>query len=178
MKRNFFLLLFFAGLMVSCAPLSQEILRQVDEGLTLREVQKDPHSYLGKIVLWGGVIVETTNKQNETLIKVMQTELGYEKRPMDLDKSAGRFLVRYFGFLDPAIFKQGREVTIAGEVMGKEVLPLGTIQYAYPVIQAKEIHLWEQQQEYRPLYYAPGYYYEPSIFLWHRYPYWRHPYGW
>ena len=178
MKGRLLMFLLSAGLIVSCAPLSKETLRQADEKLTLREIQKDPQSYVGKTVLWGGVIVETTNKKNETLIKIMQTELDYEKRPKDLDKSAGRFLVRYLGFLDPAIYKQGREITAAGEVVGIEVLPLGTIQYVYPLIQAKEIHLWERRQEYGPLYYSPWYYYEPSLFLWHRHPFWRHPYGW
>lgn len=170
MKRFLWAILFSAGLVVSCAPFSKEMMRQVDESLTFREVQKDPQLFLGKTVLWGGLIVETTNRKNETLIQVMQTELDYEKKPENLDGSGGRFLVRYDGFLDPVIYSKGREITVAGEVVGKEVLPLGEIQYAYPIILAKEIRLWEKRQVVRPVY--PPWYWDPYPFWWYRYPYW------
>ena len=168
MKREFLILLLMAGVMVSCAPLSREIMSQVDETLTFQVVQQDPDRHVGKTVLWGGVVADITNKQNETDLKVRQTGLDIEKRPKDLDRSAGRFIVRYTGFLDPAIYQAGREVTVAGEVVGKEVLPLGKIQYSYPVILAKEIHLWEKPEPLRPYY---PYYWDP---FWspYWYPYW------
>ena len=174
MKRWFSLaiLLLAASLMGACAPFSKEIMRRVDPTLTFAEIQKDPQPYVGKIVLWGGVIVETENRQDETLLKVMRTELDYEKRPVNLDRSMGRFLVRYAGFLDPAIYKEGREITVIGEVAGKEALPVGEILYAYPVILAREIRLWERRVEvpygYPPWFWAP---YPYS----YRYPYWGYP---
>ena len=176
MKGWLLLILLVVGPAVSCAPISKDIMYQVDTTLTFRDIQKDPDSYRGKTVLWGGVIVETNNKQQETLIKVRQTELDYQTRPIRLDRSLGRFLIRQAGFLDPAIFREGREITVAGEVTGKEVLPLGNSQYTYPVIGAKEIYLWDRRLEYRPIY-SP-WYYDPYYFWWHRHPYWRHPYAW
>ncbi len=144
-------------------------MNQVDPTVTLREVQKDPRPYIGKMVLWGGVIVETTTKKEETIIQLRQTGLDYQKRPTNPDASLGRFLVRYPGFLDPAIFKAGREITVAGEVVGKDVLPLGEIQYGYPVILAKEIHLWPRE-EYLPY----PYYYDRYPYWWYGPPYWWH----
>ena len=168
MKRKFLLILCFAGVIVSCAPLSGEIMRQVDESLTYQVFQQDPQRYVGKTVLWGGVIIETINKMDVTVMKVRQTELDFEKRPQNLDRSAGRFLVRSAGFLDPAIYKEGREITVAGEVGGREVLALGGTQYSYPVILAKEIYLWEKRQLVSPYYpYWWGYPYG-----WYGYPYW------
>ena len=168
MNRKLAIVLFAAGFMVSCAPLSREIMNQVDDTLTYQVVQQDPDWYVGKMVLWGGVIVEITNKQSETDLKVRQTELDVEKRPKDLDRSAGRFIVRYAGFLDPAIYRAGRLITVAGKVDGREAHPMGNIQYFYPVLQTKEIHLWESQEYMRPAY---PYYWD--------YPYWhRHPWGW
>jgi outer membrane lipoprotein len=166
LKRRFLLILCFAGVIVSCAPLSVEVLRQVDESLTYQVVQRDPQRYSGKTVLWGGVIIETVNKMDVTVMKVRETELDFEKRPEHLDRSSGRFIVRSAGFLDPAIYKEGREITVAGEVAGKEVLPLGDTLYSYPVILAKEIHLWERRKPYYP--------------YWYDYPYWWYgePYGW
>ena len=177
MRRIFAAILAAAGILVSCAPLSKEVMRQVDETLTYQTVQKNPQDFLGKTVLWGGVIVKTTTRQTETILEVRQSELDIEKRPKNLDSSAGRFIVRYDGFLDPVIYKEGREITVAGEIAGKESLPLGGIQYAYPVILAKEIHLWEKID---PLYYRyPHWDYPPywgPYWYPYGYPYWRHRY--
>ena len=171
MKSRLWIVSLVAGLMISCAPLSRQIMSQVDETLTFQAVQRDPDRYAGKTVLWGGVIVEITNKQNETDLNVRQAELDLEKRPKNLDRSAGRFIVRYAGFLDPAIYQPGREITVAGELGGKEVLPLEKIQYPYPVILVKEIYLWERLPPVRPYY---PYYWGP---LWGPYGYpWYWPY--
>ncbi len=171
MNGRLVIVLFAAGFLVSCAPLSREIMSQVDNTLTYQVVQQNPERYVGKIVLWGGVIVEVTNKEGETDIKVRQTELDVEKRPKDLDRSAGRFIVRYAGFLDPAIYRAGRLITVAGQVAGKEAHPLGNIQYSYPVLEAKEIYLWEVQEYMRPTY--PYYWNYP--YWWGRYPWWYWP---
>lgn len=179
MKGKLFILLGISTLTFSCVPLSREVMRQVDENLTYQLVQQDPERYRGKTVLWGGVIIETTNRKDETLIKVSATELDMEKRPKNLDRSAGRFIVRYGGFLDPVIYKQGREITVGGEIIGQEILPLGETQYSYPVLSAKEIHLWERRVYYR---YPDPYYWDPFWYpYWYpyRYPYWRYrPWYW
>jgi outer membrane lipoprotein len=174
LRKKVLAVLMAAGFMASCAPFSRQTMGQVDESLTYRSVQRDPDRYLGKTVLWGGVIVEITNKQKETELKVRETELDIEKRPEDLDRSAGRFIVRYAGFLDPAIYQAGREITVVGEVAEKEVLPLGNTRYSYPVLLAKEIHLWEREQPGPPYY---PYYWGPFWGPW--YPYrWYRPYPW
>jgi outer membrane lipoprotein len=175
MKRTLVLL---AGLLwiLSCAPFSKSLMDQADPSLTFGEVQKNPDAFLGKTVVWGGVIVETLNRRDETLVKVRLTDLDADTRPRNTDRSPGRFIIRYPGFLDPAIYRKGREITAAGEITGKEVLPLGNLHYVYSVVTAKEIHLWEKMVPYPPYYYP--YYYDPFYpWWWHR-PYWRHPYWW
>ena len=155
MKREVLVILWVIGFMFSCTPFSTEMMRQVDETLTYRTVHSALDQYTGKTVLWGGVIIETTNKKGETVFKVRQTELDIEKRPKNVDRSEGRFIVRYAGFLDPAIYQEGREITAAGVVVGQETLPLGHTQYSYPVVQAREIHLWKKRKPVR--YYHPWY---------------------
>ena len=174
--RKILILLATFSCIFSCAPFSKNLMDQVDPTIPFSEVQRDPDDFQGKIVLWGGVIIETLNRTNETLLKIRQTELDLEQRPQNTDRSQGRFIIKYSGFLDPAIYKEGREITVAGEITGKEVFPLGNLHYTYPVVTAKEIHLWERQLPYQPYY--PPYYYDPFYpWWWHR-PYWRHPYGW
>ncbi len=171
--KKWVLLAAVCGLLISCAPFSRNLMKQVDPTVTLQGVQKDPQPFLGKTVLWGGVIVHSQVEQNTTLITVRKTDLDYEERPTHLDRSTGRFLVRYAGFLDPAIYKDGREITVIGEVAGRQVLSLDRTQYNYPVIQAKEIRLWEREPAYQPYYYyPPPWYWDPYPFGWRRYPYW------
>jgi len=154
-------------LLAACAPFSENVMRQVDTTVQFDEIQKSPESYQSKTVMMGGVIIETHNEKDETTIKVVQTNLDMEKRPVNRDRSQGRFLIRYAGFLDPVIYEKGRDITVVGDVVGKETHPLGGIQYVYPVIKAQEIHLWKKREAYEDL---P----RPYPFWWDRYPYWWH----
>ena len=153
-------LIFFAS---SCAPVISKGLRaQVDKEIRFEEVIQDPNAYQGKIILWAGVIIAAKNHKEGTLIEVLQKPVDMAGRPKDVDRSEGRFLALYDGYLDVAIYAQGREVTVAGEIMGKRVLPLDEIEYTYPVISVKEIHLWSPKSEDR----------------FYPYPYWHYPWGW
>jgi len=141
---------------------------RIDPTLTIGEIQKNPQIYTGKMVLWGGVITETANRKDETVLKIIQTELDFQKRPVNLDKSSGRFVIQTPGFLDPAIYTRDRLITVLGEIVGKEVFPLGGIEYNYPVILAKEIHLWEREEVVYPVY--PYWYWGPYPYRWYRHP--------
>jgi outer membrane lipoprotein len=90
----------------------------VDKGISFPALQQNPDSYKGKVVVLGGQIITTTVKADETWIEVLEKPLDYQQRPSDTDKSSGRFLVRFQGFLDPAIYASGRKLTVAGQVDG------------------------------------------------------------
>jgi outer membrane lipoprotein len=158
----------FSMLVASCAPFSWDIMRRADEGITVEDVQRSPDRYMDRLVLWGGVITETTSEKNESLIKVLRTDLGTDKEPKNLRAAEGRFIVKVRGFLDPVVYRAGRLITVAGEITGIQDLPLSNTQYAYPVVRSKEIHLWENGEYYgtRP----PSFWYDPN--WWQRYPFW------
>ena len=57
----------------SCAPvISKQLRKQVAKELTLSEVLKDPETYKGKTVLWSGVIINSVNLKEGTMIEVLQ----------------------------------------------------------------------------------------------------------
>ncbi|MBW1716714.1 MAG: Slp family lipoprotein [Deltaproteobacteria bacterium] len=146
-----------------CAPvISKGIREQVDKEIRFEDVIQDPEGYEGKMVLWGGVIIGAKNLKEGTLIEVLRTATDRQGRPKNIDRSEGRFLALYDGYLDVAIYAQGREVTVAGEMKGKRVLPLDEIDYTYPLISVKEIHLWPVKREERV----------------YPYPYWHYPWWW
>lgn len=167
------LVTFFILVIAGCAPvISKEIRDQVAQDLSFKEVLQDPEAYRGKMVLWGGVIIKAENQKEGTLIEVLQKPTDREGRPRAVDQSDGRFLALYDGFLDVAIYARGREVTIAGEIKEKRVLPLGDIQYAYPLILVRQLHLWPAERKERLYpYFYPGPY-GPNPWWWyHPYPY-------
>jgi outer membrane lipoprotein len=159
----------------SCVPFSSNLMEKADPSVNFGDVRRNPEAFLGRTVIWGGVIVETLNRPDETLVIVRLTQLDFDTHPIYTDRSPGRFIIRYQGFLDPVIYKEGREITAAGEIAGKETLPLGNLNYVYPVIMAKEIHLWERPVSYGPYYY-PYYPYDPYYPWWWYRPYWGRPY--
>ena len=140
-KNAFLILLIFV--LAGCAHvISQEALQEVDEDIYFEDILENPDRYIGKSILLGGDIIETRTLSEKTILLVLQRPLGFRKRPVTDGDSKGRFMVESSDFLDPAIYSEGRKVTVAGAFRGKEVRPLGNGTYGYPVIVAKEIYLW------------------------------------
>lgn len=133
------LILFVMG----CAPvISQDVLREIDKDLPFQAILINPDNFKGKTILLGGSIIETTPLPGKTRITVLQYPLGFRNKPSVDAASGGRFIVEATGFLDPVVFSAGRQVTVAGTLDGKEVLPLGEISYVYPLIASRELYLW------------------------------------
>jgi outer membrane lipoprotein len=149
--------------------ISRDVLKEVDKDISFAQLRKGPQDYQGKVVLLGGVIVKTVNRKEGTLLEVYQTGIDRRGKPIKLDASCGRFLAYYEGFLDSEIYRKGREVTIAGIVEGEEVLRLGEIDYRYPYLVVKEIHLWEEEQ---------ARVYAPYPWWWDPWYPWYNPYRW
>ncbi len=130
-----------------CGPvISQEVRKEADQLIGFGELLANPDAYQGRTVLLGGEIIETRNLPENTMIFFLQRPLGPRDEPAVDKESGGRFLVISTGFLDPAIYRPGRRVTIAGAVEGKETHPLGEVQYAYPVIKKRELYLWPSEE--------------------------------
>ena len=127
--------------------------------LTLQEVSENPEAYKGKIVIWGGEIVQTMNqKDGTTLIAVLQRPLNRIEEPEVTKPSGGRFLVFSRDYLDAFIFEEGIKVTVAGEILGEKIKPLGEIQYRYPSILSEEVYLWRYHFYYPSRYYPWGHF--------------------
>jgi outer membrane lipoprotein len=173
-KNSFqsFLLLSLAFLLSGCAHVISKDLREAaDPGVTFTEILKNPSAYKGKNILWGGEIIETTNKQDgTTLIEVFQRSLNWREEPAG--SSEGRFLVRVESYLDSYVYSKGRKITVAGEILGEDVRPLGEMDYRYPLVLSKQLHLWEYYYPYS--YYYPRGYYDP----WYPWWGWGYPFGW
>jgi len=161
------LLLVIAG----CAPaLSKHIRSQATPDISFPELQASVEKYEGRVVIFGGYILNTANNQDGTVLTILQAPLNSANKPVSADSSQGRFLVLSKKFLDPEIYSKGRKITVGGEVTGSRSRTLGNRDYEYPVIEALELHLWPKEDRYAGPYYP--YYYDPWYYPWY-YPWYR-----
>jgi outer membrane lipoprotein len=126
-------------------PISKQLRKEAQkDNLLFATVLADPAAYKGRIVLWGGRVIEITNNKAGTEMIVLETPLDFLGVPEAAQSSRGRFIARIPKFLDPAIYLADRDITLAGEVVGAEEKELGETTYKYPVVMIKELHLWEK----------------------------------
>jgi outer membrane lipoprotein len=123
--------------------------------------------YKGEVFILGGIIVETKNTEEGTIIEVVHTDVDSLGYIIDPDRSSGRFMVIEKGYLDPMIFKKRRQITVAAELIGSRVKKIGEIEYVYPLFELKEIYLWKKERGYYAI--PPPY---PYPLYWDKYPYW------
>ncbi len=139
--------LLFAGLLTLWGCGGPVISREIREAATpisgFAEIRQHPDKFKGKTVIVGGQIIATRGQENEsTTLIVLALPLDDRERPEKWDNSEGRFMVDTGQFLDPEVYAEGREVTVAGTVTGVKVAPVGKTQYRYVVIKPRQIYLW------------------------------------
>jgi len=119
---------------------------------------------IGANVRWGGLVVETRPEAGRTCIEILAQELDRTARPVRSDQEHGRFIACRDEFIDPEIFVNGREVTVAGRLTEFSQGKVGEFEYVYPFVAADAIYLWPERQEQ----------------YWHGYGYygWGYPYSW
>lgn len=150
--------------------ISAPVRQQAEPPIPFSELHKNPDAFTGRTVIVGGDILNTRNMAQQTFIEVLQKPLDAFERPRITDRTAGRFMIRCDEYLDPALYDEGRQITVAGRVLGSHTGKVGDAQYIYPLISCIEIHLWPQLARISA--YEPGYFVHP----WHWYPIYPYSY--
>lgn len=186
MARRAWLLSLTLLALAGCASSVPKPIQDAPQGApSLPEVRTEPDRFVGSRVRWGGSIAEVINREDATLVQVVAKDLSGGGRPYASDRSNGRFIARFDGFIDPAVFTQGRLLTVAGTVSGSMTLPIGEYAYRFPVVEVESHYLWEPVSVDRywrsPLWYDPWYdpwYDYPGRWYPYHYPYGLHPWYW
>jgi outer membrane lipoprotein len=145
------IVLCFAFLAAGCAPsISQQTRNQITYTGSFTSLQADPEGHAGEIIMLGGRILSTSTSAEGSEIMVLQTRLGFNHRPKPADQSEGRFLAVSDEFLDPALYRKGVWITLAGKVVGSSLRPIDDVQYRFPQIDVMEIRLWPPQGQSSP----------------------------
>lgn len=172
--------------LISCAArkpvIPHDLRTEITENVSLAEVRQNPDVYQGKPVMWGGRIASVMNREPGTWIEMVQLPLNQIDRPMNVDTSEGRFIVKAAEILDPMIYREGRNLTVVGEMQGMETMKMGEMDYTYPVLMEKKKHLWPDEPDIIRIY--QRYPYHPHWYYWHDRPllrdrlFWRDRHPW
>mgnify|MGYP001170023437 FL=1 len=100
-------------------------------------------------VLWGGVIVNSSNLTDATQLEVLAYPLDDRQRPNTALSPIGRFLAVAPGYLETADYTQGRLITIRGRLQDRAEGRIGEARYAYPVIEILDSQLWQREDHSR-----------------------------
>lgn len=116
---------------------------QVDPSVSFQQLLASPDSYQGKMVVVGGEVLKASTADGGTVLEVLQLPLDEGQRPArERTESQGRFLARQETFLDPAAVGDRARITIVGQVTGARTGRLDEVEYRYPTLDIKHLHLW------------------------------------
>ena len=140
-------LLFLALALSGCAHqgISKESARLADRAITYPALRENPDQFTGRFVYLGGAIAKVRNTSKGGELEVVELGLDRSGKPKNNVHSEGRYLALSSKFLDPLIFKPGLLVSLVGEVKGQRAGPLDNVEYRYPVILIRELHIWSPE---------------------------------
>jgi len=141
-RKPRFCVLLVALLLSACASAPTFNASGVDHSLTPRDVATSPQPATGKHVQWGGIILSTTNLKDSTQVEVLAYPLDADARPQSDGNPLGRFILERAGYLEPATYAEGRQITAVGTVTGTRTGRVSDSDYNYPVITTRQLYLW------------------------------------
>jgi outer membrane lipoprotein len=111
---------------------------------TPQQAARDSGNYIGSSVMWGGMLISTSNLQNGSQLEILGYPLQTSQRPNVELEPQGRFLVMSGDFLEPLDFAPGRLVTVTGVIDQTRSGAVGDTEYVYPVVNVRNLHLWSK----------------------------------
>ncbi len=155
-------------ILVGCA--SYPDLVNVPEGTKLADFTQENKAgvnQLGETARWSGVIASIKNGKTSTTLDVLYYPAQSNGRPKLSDEPIGRFRTKVNKFLDPAVYKKGKSITVLGSVKTKETGIIGEYEYEYPTVGDAKVYLWPKLQEPARVEFYYGWHgYHPSWY-WH-----------
>ncbi|KPJ92333.1 MAG: hypothetical protein AMJ53_09615 [Gammaproteobacteria bacterium SG8_11] len=125
-----------------CASAPKFNLDGVDQSIQPRDVVTDLKKYQNKSVLWGGVIVKSTNVKEGTELELLVYPLKKDFKPDTEQNTLGRIIVFHDGYLETLDYAAGRLLTVQGIVYDLKKGSVGEAIYTYVVVDARQMHLW------------------------------------
>lgn len=133
--------------LTGCATAPDFRLDGVDRGLTPPQAVHEEARE--RRVFWGGTLIATHNLQDVTHLEVVAYPLDPDGWPELSAEPRGRFIIEHRGFLEPAKYAPGRQITVVGTIITTVHGKVGASDYTYPVVLPEQFHLWPVDWEQR-----------------------------
>ncbi|MCG6201291.1 Slp family lipoprotein [Psychromonas antarctica] len=140
---HLFFMLLTTLLLFACSTPAMFDSKAVDLTITAQQASESK-TIQGISVLWGGMIIASTNLQDTTQLEILAYPLASNQRPDTEQAPIGRFIAIYQGYLEKSDYAQGRLITMKGELQGKRSGRIGESEYIYPVLNTTQQHLWKK----------------------------------
>jgi len=137
-------------LLTACASAPPFDMTGADLLLTPTQAMANIDAARGRRAVWGGTVINTTNRKDTTEIELLGYPLDREGRPDRSATAQQRFLIVRSGYLESADYRTGRLVSAIGTVTGTQAGKVGEASYAYPVLRADELYLWPIEEPRPP----------------------------
>jgi starvation-inducible outer membrane lipoprotein len=139
-------------LLLSCAPtpiFPPEVLDKVDHTVTFKQVVERPAAYQGRVVQFGGQILDSMVEGEE--VQLLVRELPIRSKPVygpaDPGGERSMFVIRYRGKIGAQDLQRGNMVIVIGPMMGGVVSNLTGAPVSRPTVSAECFHIWRTQGE-------------------------------
>ena len=124
---------------------------KIDPSVTFLRMFEQPTAHQGALVLLGGEILSADRLKEGTRLEILQLPLDGSDEPVfDRTASQGRFFAFESAFLDPATLPYNTRVTIVGKVTSARQANLGEMEYRYPTVIIKHLHVWPELEWEQP----------------------------
>lgn len=164
MKQRLILVVLLSVCVAACAPvLSARTMEQASRAVPLQQMQESPDLYRGKLYVFGGAIASSKATVAGSLLELVFTSVDSRGSLQDT-LSGSRVLVfmpKERGFLDPAVFANGRKVSVSGFFDGIQSGKIEEMPYGFPFFIITEIYLWPKEIP-RTYEYYPSVWWGPS----------------
>ncbi|MCJ8500955.1 Slp family lipoprotein [Desulfatitalea alkaliphila] len=158
----------------ACSIMPADVEQTALPPMDFQELVQNARAHRGQMVIVGGYVVQVENHTDHTRITALEVPLGFRREPVERDRSRGRLILIYDGFIDPEVYTEGRKFTAAGYLLGSSAVDPEPEPFPYLRIAVETLHLWSEQQ---PVRYEP-YYRDPWMYPYGHPWWWRHPYWW
>jgi len=141
------LALLAAIFLTACATSPKFDVTGVDITITPDKAVSEILALQGEPVLWGGVVINSTNFKDSTQVEILAYPLNSNQRPNREEKPLGRFLAVQTGYLETTDYAPGRLITVRGTLAEKRKGRIGEAEYIYPVVSNSQLYLWSGSSE-------------------------------
>ena len=138
-------------MLVSCSNsvLRSDLLEKGIRDVSIVQMAQNPSLHQGKLFILGGSIVSTNLTETGSLVEAIHIPVDAKGYLRETAPATGRFLAFYareLGVLDPVVYKAGRRVTLAGELVEMRPGRIGEMEYVFPYFNVRQVYLWEEGQ--------------------------------